>query len=117
MKKVEAIIRPFKLDELKEGLDRLGVQGMTVTEVRGYGRSGGKVALYPGAEYVLDFVPKYKVEIVIPDEQVHAVIEAVQRAAYTGETGDGKVFVARSNRSGSASGVHRRDRRRQGLRR
>lgn len=93
MKKVEAIIRPFKLDELKEALDRLGVQGMTVTEVRGYGRSGGKVALYPGAEYVLDFVPKYKVEIVIPDEQVHAVIEAVQRAAYTGETGDGKVFV------------------------
>ena len=93
MKKVEAIIRPFKLDEVKEALDGLGITGVTVTEVRAYGRAGDKVAIYPGAEYVLDFVPKYKLEIVIDDAQVHPVLETLRRAARTGDTGDGKIFV------------------------
>jgi len=93
MKKIEAIIRPFRLDEVKDALDRADVHGMTVTEVKGYGRSGGKQTIYPGAEYAVDFLPKIKVEVVVADDLVHAVIEAVMDAAYTGDTGDGKIFV------------------------
>lgn len=93
MKKVEAIIRPFKLDEVRDALERADVHGMTVSEVKGYGRSGGRATIYPGAEYVVDFVPKLKLEIVVRDEQVHAVIDAITDAAYTGDTGDGKIFV------------------------
>jgi nitrogen regulatory protein P-II 1 len=93
MKKVEAIIRPFKLDEVRDALERADVHGMTVSEVKGYGRSGGRATIYPGAEYLVDFVPKIKLEIVVQDEQVHAVIDAITDAAYTGDTGDGKIFV------------------------
>lgn len=93
MKKVEAIIRPFKLDEVKDALDRVDVHGMTVIEVKGYGRSGGRAMIYPGAEYTVDFVPKLKIEVIVPDDQVHAVVDAVADAAWTGETGDGKIFV------------------------
>ena len=93
MKKVEAIIRPFKLDEVKESLADIGVQGMTVTEVKGFGRTGGKKEVYRGSAYVVDFVPKVKVEVVVSDELVHQVVEAVQSAAQTGRIGDGKIFV------------------------
>lgn len=93
MKKIEAIIRPFKLDEVKDALDRVDVHGMTVTEVKGYGRSGGRATIYPGAEYVVDFVPKLKIEVVVPDDLVHAVLDAITDAAFTGDTGDGKIFV------------------------
>jgi len=93
MKKIEAIIRPFKLDEVKDALDRVDVHGMTVSEVKGYGRSGGRAAIYPGAEYVVDFIPKLKVEVVVVDRLVHEVVEAIRQAAWTGDTGDGKVFV------------------------
>jgi nitrogen regulatory protein P-II 1 len=93
MKKVEAIIRPFKLDEVRDALEAADVHGMTVSEVKGYGRSGGRATIYPGAEYLVDFVPKIKLEIVVQDEQVHAVIDAIADAAYTGDTGDGKIFV------------------------
>lgn len=93
MKKIEAIIRPFKLDEVKDALDRTDVHGMTVTEVKGYGRSGGKAAIFPGAEYVVDFVPKLRIEVIVADDLVNAVIEAIADAARTGETGDGKIFV------------------------
>jgi nitrogen regulatory protein P-II 1 len=93
MKKVEAIIKPFKLDEVKEALSGIGVDGLTVTEVKGFGRQKGHTELYRGAEYVVDFLPKIKLEIVVGDEQVDAVIEAVVGAANTGKIGDGKIFV------------------------
>ncbi len=93
MKKVEAIIKPFKLDEVKEALSQIGVQGMTVTEVKGFGRTGGKKEVYRGSAYVVDFVPKVKIEIIVKDDMVHQVIEAVAAAAKTGRIGDGKIFV------------------------
>ncbi|MEC7519796.1 MAG: P-II family nitrogen regulator [Myxococcota bacterium] len=94
MKKVEAIIKPFKLDEVKDALGEIGVQGMTVTEVKGFGRTGGKREVYRGSAYVVDFVPKVKVEVVVPDELVAQLIEAVEGAAKTGRIGDGKIFVS-----------------------
>ena len=93
MKRVEAIIKPFKLDEVKEALAEVGIQGMTVTEVKGFGRTGGKKEVYRGSAYVVDFVPKVKIEIVVPDEQVNPVIDAIERSAKTGRIGDGKIFV------------------------
>jgi nitrogen regulatory protein P-II 1 len=94
MKKIEAIIKPFKLDEVKEALQELGVQGMTVLEAKGYGRQKGHTELYRGAEYVVDFLPKIKVEVVIADDQLAAVLEVIQSAARTGRIGDGKIFVS-----------------------
>ena len=94
MKKVEAIIKPFKLDEVKDALGEIGVQGMTVTEVKGFGRTGGKREVYRGSAYVVDFVPKVKVEVVVPDDLVAQLIEAVEKAAKTGRIGDGKIFVS-----------------------
>ncbi len=93
MKRVEAIIKPFKLDEVKDALAEVGIQGMTVTEVKGFGRTGGKKEVYRGSAYVVDFVPKVKIEIVVPDEQVNPVIDAIERSAKTGRIGDGKIFV------------------------
>ncbi len=93
MKKIEAIIKPFKLDEVKEALQELGVQGMTVLEAKGYGRQKGHTELYRGAEYVVDFLPKIKIELVVVDEQVQPAIEVIQNAARTGRIGDGKIFV------------------------
>lgn len=93
MKKVEAVIKPFKLDEVKEALSGAGVQGITVTEVKGFGRQRGHTELYRGAEYVVDFLPKVKLEIIVKDDQVEAVIEAISGAAKTGRIGDGKIFV------------------------
>ncbi len=93
MKKIEAIVKPFKLDDIKDALDEIGIRGMTVTEVKGFGRGGGKAPIYPGAEYVIDFVPKLKVEIVVTDDLVHAAIEALMEGAQTGHVGDGKIFV------------------------
>ncbi len=93
MKKVEAIIKPFKLDEVKEGLHKLGVQGLTVTEVKGFGRQKGHTELYRGAEYVVDFLPKIKLEVVVSDEMVDKVVGAVIEAAGTGRIGDGKIFI------------------------
>ena len=93
MKKVEAIIKPFKLDEVKEALSGIGVEGLTVSEVKGFGRQKGHTELYRGAEYVVDFLPKIKLEIVVGDEQVDAVVEAIVSAANTGKIGDGKIFV------------------------
>ena len=93
MKKVEAIIKPFKLDEVKEALSEVGIQGMTVTEVKGFGRTGGKKEVYRGSAYVVDFVPKVKLEIVVPDQMVHQVIDAIEKSAKTGRIGDGKIFV------------------------
>jgi nitrogen regulatory protein P-II 1 len=93
VKKVEAIIRPFKLDEVKESLAEIGVQGMTVTEVKGFGRTGGKKEVYRGSAYVVDFVPKVKVEVVVADELVQQVVGAIVTAAQTGRIGDGKIFV------------------------
>ena len=94
MKKIEAVIKPFKLDEVKEALHELGVQGMTVLEAKGYGRQKGHTELYRGAEYVVDFLPKIKIEVVVVDDQVGAAIEAIQNAARTGRIGDGKIFVS-----------------------
>ena len=94
MKKIEAIIKPFKLDEVKEALQDLGVQGMTVIEAKGYGRQKGQTELYRGAEYVVDFLPKIKIEVVIADDQLDAAIEAIATAARTGRIGDGKIFVS-----------------------
>jgi len=94
MKLVTAIIKPFKLDEVRESLAQVGVTGLTVTEVKGFGRQKGHTELYRGAEYVVDFLPKIKVEVVIPDELTEQVIEAVSKAAKTGRIGDGKVFVS-----------------------
>ena len=93
MKKIEAIIKPFKLDEVKEALHDVGVSGITVTEARGFGRQKGHTELYRGAEYVVDFLPKVKVEVVIEDDQVDRVVEAIEAAARTGRIGDGKIFV------------------------
>ncbi len=93
MKKVEAIIKPFKLDEVKEALREVGISGMTVTEVKGFGRQKGHTELYRGAEYVVDFLPKVKIEVVVPDSLVDQVIEAIKNGAYTGKIGDGKIFV------------------------
>jgi nitrogen regulatory protein P-II 1 len=94
MKKIEAIIKPFKLDEVKEALQELGVQGMTVTEAKGYGRQKGHTELYRGAEYVVDFLPKIKIELVVSDDQLQDALEAIQTAARTGRIGDGKIFVS-----------------------
>ena len=94
MKKIEAIIKPFKLDEVKEALQELGVQGMTVLEAKGYGRQKGHTELYRGAEYVVDFLPKIKIEVVVADDQLAAAIEAITTAARTGRIGDGKIFVS-----------------------
>ena len=93
MKKVEAIIKPFKLDELKERLAEIGVHGMTVTEVKGFGRTGGKKEVYRGSAYVVDFVPKVKLEIIVADEAVRQVVSLITEAARTGKIGDGKIFV------------------------
>jgi nitrogen regulatory protein P-II 1 len=93
MKKIEAIIKPFKLDEVKDRLDEIGVQGITVSEVKGFGRGGGQAPVYPGAEYIIDFVPNLKIELVIPDDLVHPVIDALLEGARTGHVGDGKIFV------------------------
>ena len=93
MKKVEAIIKPFKLDEVKEALQEIGVQGLSVLEVKGFGRQKGHTELYRGAEYVVDFLPKVKLEIVVAEGQVDAAIEAIANAANTGKIGDGKIFV------------------------
>jgi nitrogen regulatory protein PII len=93
MKKIEAIIKPFKLDEVKEALQEVGVQGITVTEAKGFGRQKGHTELYRGAEYVVDFLPKVKIEIVINEDRQEAAIEAIQKAARTGRIGDGKIFI------------------------
>ena len=111
MKKIEAVIKPFKLDEVKEALQELGVQGMTVLEAKGYGRQKGHTELYRGAEYVVDFLPKIKIEVVVPDDQLSAAVEAITNAARTGRIGDGKIFVSdltdvvriRTGESGSAA--------------
>jgi nitrogen regulatory protein P-II 1 len=94
MKKIEAIIKPFKLDEVKEALQDLGLQGMTVIEAKGFGRQKGHTELYRGAEYVVDFLPKLKLEVVVSDDQVDAAVEAITNAARTGRIGDGKIFVS-----------------------
>ena len=94
MKKIEAIIKPFKLDEVKEALHEVGVSGITVTEAKGFGRQKGHTELYRGAEYVVDFLPKVKLEIVVPDSQAEQVVEAIAAAAATGRIGDGKIFVS-----------------------
>ena len=94
MKKVEAIIKPFKLDEVREALSEIGVTGLTVTEVKGFGRQKGHTELYRGAEYVVDFLPKVKIEIVLADEAVAGAVEAIRKAAQTGRIGDGKIFVS-----------------------
>ena len=93
MKKVEAIIKPFKLDEVKEALSSIGVQGLTVSEVKGFGRQKGHTELYRGAEYVVDFLPKVKLEIIVADETATQVVETIERSARTGRIGDGKIFV------------------------
>ena len=93
MKKIEAVIKPFKLDEVKEALQDIGVQGMTVLEAKGYGRQKGHTELYRGAEYVVDFLPKMKIEIAVADDEVERVVEALVNAARTGRIGDGKIFV------------------------
>jgi len=94
MKKVEAIIKPFKLEEVKEALAGVGVEGMTVNEVKGFGRQKGHMEIYRGSEYTVDFLPKMKVEVVLPDKLVSAAVEAIIKAAKTGKIGDGKVFVS-----------------------
>ena len=93
MKKVEAIVKPFKLDEVKDALAEVGIRGMTVTEVKGFGRTGGKKEVYRGSAYVVDFVPKVKIEIVVEDGAVSEVLEAIEKSAKTGRIGDGKIFV------------------------
>lgn len=93
MKKIEAIIKPFKLDDVREALSDIGVTGLTVSEVKGFGRQKGHTELYRGAEYVVDFLPKIKLEIVLAEDQVDACIEAISKAAHTGRIGDGKIFV------------------------
>ena len=93
MKKIEAIIKPFKLDEVKEALQEAGIQGITVTEAKGFGRQKGHTELYRGAEYVVDFLPKIKLEVAVADDQAERVVEAIMQAAGTGKIGDGKIFV------------------------
>ena len=94
MKKIEAIIKPFKLDEVKEALHEVGIQGITVLEAKGFGRQKGHTELYRGAEYVVDFLPKVKIEVVVDDSQAEQVTEAIQNAAKTGRIGDGKIFIS-----------------------
>ena len=93
MKKIEAIIKPFKLDEVKDALNGIGIKGMTVTEVKGYGRQKGHTEIYRGAEYIVDFIPKIKMEVVVPDEQVDQVVDTILKVARTGKIGDGKIFI------------------------
>src|SRR5690348_12525558 len=93
MKKIEAVVKPFKLDEVREALAEVGVTGLTVTEAKGFGRQKGHTELYRGAEYVVDFLPKVKVEVVVTDDRLEACLEAIQKAARTGRIGDGKIFV------------------------
>lgn len=93
MKKIEAVIKPFKLDEVREALSALGVNGLTVTEVKGFGRQKGHTELYRGAEYVVDFLPKVKIEAAVQDDQLDQVLEAIEQSAKTGKIGDGKIFV------------------------
>jgi len=93
MKKIEAIIKPFRLDEVRQALSDIGVNGMTVTEVKGFGRQKGHTELYRGAEYVVDFIPKARLELVVADGQVEHVVETITRAAHTGKIGDGKIFI------------------------
>lgn len=94
MKKIEAIIKPFKLDDVKEALQEVGLQGMTVTDVRGFGRQKGHTELYRGAEYVVDFLPKVKLELVVSDNLVSTAVEAIKTAAHSGRIGDGKIFIS-----------------------
>jgi len=94
MKKVEAIVKPFKLEEIKEALSTVGIQGLTVSEVKGFGRQKGHKELYRGAEYVVEFLPKVKLEVVVPDDKLQAVLDAIMKAASTGRIGDGKIFVS-----------------------
>jgi nitrogen regulatory protein P-II 1 len=94
MKKIEAIIKPFKLDDLKDRLRQVGAQGMTVSEVRGFGRTGGKKEVYRGSAYVVDFIPKVRIQIVVDDDLVNPIVEAILATARTGEIGDGKIFVS-----------------------
>jgi len=94
MKKIEAIIKPFKLEEIKDALGEIGIEGMTVTEVKGFGRQKGHTEIYRGSEYTVDFLPKIKLEIVIPDEKLDEAVEAIVKTAKTGKIGDGKVFVS-----------------------
>jgi nitrogen regulatory protein P-II 1 len=93
MKKIEAVIKPFKLDEVKDALNDIGIHGLTMTEVKGFGMQKGHTELYRGAEYVVDFLPKVKVEVVVPDERLDAAVDAIMNAARTGKIGDGKIFV------------------------
>jgi len=93
MKKIEAIIKPFKLDEVKDALQEVGVQGITVTEAKGFGRQKGHTELYRGAEYVVDFLPKIKLEVIVADNILEQTVEAIQKAAHTGRIGDGKIFI------------------------
>ena len=99
MKKIEAIIKPFKLDEVKEALQEFGVQGLTVTEAKGFGRQKGHTELYRGAEYVVDFLPKVKIEIVVEDELLESALECIEQSAKTGRIGDGKIFVSSVERA------------------
>jgi len=94
MKKIEAIIKPFKLEEVKDALGEIGIEGMTVTEVKGFGRQKGHTEIYRGSEYTVDFLPKIKIEMVLSDEKIQAAVDAIVKAAKTGKIGDGKVFVA-----------------------
>ncbi|MCI4644541.1 MAG: P-II family nitrogen regulator [Hyphomonadaceae bacterium] len=94
MKKLEAIVKPFKLDDVKEALHSIGLQGMTVVEAKGFGRQRGHTELYRGAEYVVDFLPKLKIELIIPDADVEKAVEAISKAAQTGKIGDGKIFIS-----------------------
>ncbi|MDP3740122.1 MAG: P-II family nitrogen regulator [Hyphomonadaceae bacterium] len=94
MKKIEAIIKPFKLDEVKEALHAVGLQGMTVLEAKGFGRQRGHTELYRGAEYIVDFLPKLKIEVVVSDAQLEAAVNAITKSAHTGKIGDGKIFVS-----------------------
>lgn len=93
MKKIEAIIKPFKLDEVKDALNEIGIQGMTVTEVKGFGRQKGHTELYRGAEYVVDFIPKIKIEVITSDALASKVVDAIEKSAKTGKIGDGKIFI------------------------
>ena len=94
MKKIEAIIKPFKLDEVKNALTKIGVQGMTITEVKGFGRQKGHTEVYRGAEFTIDFLPKVKIELITPDDIIPQIIETLERAAKTGKIGDGKIFIS-----------------------
>ena len=93
MKKIEAVIKPFKLDDVKEALNDVGIQGMTVSEVKGYGRQKGHTEIYRGAEYAVDFIPKLKIEIIVVDERCEEVVDIVRNSSYTGKIGDGKIFI------------------------